>query len=168
MWQSFLSPIPKLWLRTFASLARKKQATVEKVVNVSADRGFYDHFIIYAKSGDINLKEVLSYELSTVPSSFVHSDGSLRKKVQTFAAVWDGKDRECSTGIASWRLSFHSRWMAFVHMLKAGGASTFGALAESDYDLMTASFGQNGWKPVDVVSEQYGISQKNQESMRSL
>ena len=112
----------------------------------------------HAKSREINLKEVLSYELSTVLSSFVHSDGSLRKKVQTFAAVWDGKDRECSTEIASWRLSFHSRWMAFIHMLKAGGASTFGALAESDYDLMTASFGQNWWKPVDVVSEQFGIS----------
>ena len=48
----------------------------EKVIILSVDRGLFGRLVIAAKSRDINLREVLSYELSRVSFS---PDGSLRK-----------------------------------------------------------------------------------------
>ena len=48
---------------------------------VAAD--LFARLIISAKSRDINLKEVLSYELSTVPHSLAHADGTLRKTTKS-------------------------------------------------------------------------------------
>ena len=167
---NFWSPIPNLRLKTFASLSRKKQvkATVEKVVNISADRDLFGHLIICAKSREISLKEVLSYELSTVPYSLAYSDGSLRKPPKSSLL----SEMEKSVNVLQ-KLPVEGRvnstafildGMAFVHMLKAGGISTFGALAERQYDLMTASFGHNWCKRVDVVFDQYqNLSIKTEE-----
>ena len=52
------------------TLSKKKTAklTDEKVITLSADRELFGRLLITGKSRDINLRELLSYELSTVPS----------------------------------------------------------------------------------------------------
>ena len=57
--------------------------------------------------------------------------------------------------------------MASVQMLKTGGASTFGELAEKHFDLFATHFGRNGHARVDVVFDQYrDISIKSGERAR--
>ena len=55
------------------------KADNNKVVTVKADRDILGRLVIAAKARDIDLREVLCYELSPVPFSIVHADGSLRK-----------------------------------------------------------------------------------------
>lgn len=55
------------------------KTTDEKVITVGADRDFFGRLVIAARSRDIDLKDVLSYEPTLVSFSLAHSDGSLRK-----------------------------------------------------------------------------------------
>ena len=55
------------------------KADNDKVVTVKADRDILGRLVNAAKSRDIDLREVLCYELSPVPFSIAHADGSLRK-----------------------------------------------------------------------------------------
>ena len=78
---SFWDPLTRLNIKTFASLSKKTQAksTDERMITVAADRDLFARLLIAANSRDIDLRDVLSYELSTVPCSLAHNDGTLRK-----------------------------------------------------------------------------------------
>ena len=77
---SFWDPIPKLKVKTFESTTRKIQvkAVNDKLVTVSADRELFGRLLIATNVRQINVKEVLCYELSSVLFSLAHQDGSLR------------------------------------------------------------------------------------------
>ena len=51
----------------------------DMTVSVNADSERFGRLLVAVKNRDINLKEVLSYELCSVPISLAHPDGSLRK-----------------------------------------------------------------------------------------
>ena len=78
-------PLPRLKVKTFKSLSKKKnfKAADEKIQTVIADRDLFGRLLIAANSRDVNLREVLSYELSTVPYSLAHADGTLRKSTKS-------------------------------------------------------------------------------------
>ena len=78
---SFWDPIPKLKVKTFERTTRKIQvkAVNDKLVTAGADRELFGRLLIAANVRQINLKEVLCYELSSVPFSLAYQDGSLRK-----------------------------------------------------------------------------------------
>ena len=78
---SFWNPIPNLKVKTFASTAKKQRvkASAEEVIIVNADCELLNRLVIAAKARDVNLKDVLCYELSTIPFSTTHIDGTLRK-----------------------------------------------------------------------------------------
>lgn len=78
---NFFNAIPNLKIKTFASLAKKKTVKTadKKVLTFGADRDLFGRLVIAARARDIDLKDVLSYELATVPYSLAHPDGSLRK-----------------------------------------------------------------------------------------
>ena len=71
---SFSSKILKLNLKTFASLAKKNQIKCadEKTITISSN--------CYH---DVDVKEVLRYELSTMPFALAHADGALRKTTKS-------------------------------------------------------------------------------------
>ena len=77
----FCESLSNLKINTVASLVKKKTVKLvdEKVLTSNADHERFGRLVIGAKSRDINLKDVLSYELSAVPFALVHTDGSLRK-----------------------------------------------------------------------------------------
>lgn len=72
---SFSSKISKLNLKTFAYLAKKKnqiKCADEKIITISSN--------CYH---DVDVKEVLRYELSTMPFALAHADGALRKTTKS-------------------------------------------------------------------------------------
>ena len=81
----FWEPLPHLKVETFASLSRKKKIRTadEKILTVNADRDLFGRLLIAANSRGVQLREVLSYELATVPYSLAHVDGSMRKATKS-------------------------------------------------------------------------------------
>ena len=77
----FWEPMEKMNIKTFASLSKKAKvkSVDEKLVTVSADRNLFGRLLIASRSRDIDLREVLKYELDSVPCALAHPDGSLRK-----------------------------------------------------------------------------------------
>lgn len=103
----------------------------------------------------INLKEVLCYELSSVPFSLAYQDGSLRKTTKsTLAALIESKVNVCP------RLQPFPRYtiylidgMALVQVLKSAGSSIFGELASKYFNAITTSLAN--CKEVHIVFDQY-------------
>ena len=78
---SFLDLIPNNKVKTFSSVSTKVsvKAMDEKLITVNADRDLFGRLLLAANARQINLKEVLSYELSPVPCSLAHQNGSLKE-----------------------------------------------------------------------------------------
>ena len=91
---SFWGPITKLKVKIFESTTKKIQvkAVNDKLVTVGVDRELFGRLLIAANIRQINLKEVLCYELSSVPFSLAHQDGSLRNTTKSsLAALTEAK-----------------------------------------------------------------------------
>jgi hypothetical protein len=131
----------------------------EKVFTVSADRDHFGRLVIAARPRDIDLKEVLSYELSTVPFSLAHPDGSLRKTNKSVLLAEFEKRVEVQPSMpraTSETCSAHLfDAMALIQMTTSGGAVTFGEMASKYYNQFTAPLGRNGCQRVDVVFDRY-------------
>ena len=85
---NFWDPLPNLIIKTFSSTTKKThvKASNDKFVTVRADRDLFGRLLIASNARQIDLKEVLSYELSTVPFALAHQDGSLRKTTKSVFA----------------------------------------------------------------------------------
>ena len=142
---SFWDSIPKLKVKTFESTTTKIQvkAVNDNLVTVGADRELFGRLLIAANVRQINLKEVLCYELSSVLFSLAYQDGSLRKTTKsTLAALIESK------------VNVHLiDGMALVQVLKSAGSSSFGELASKYFKAITTSLAS--CKEVHIVFEQY-------------
>ena len=75
----------KINIKTFQSLnkpikpSKRKQAL--KTINL--DRQVYSRLLVVSKDRDIDLEEVKSYELASVPLALAKMDGSLRKPTKS-------------------------------------------------------------------------------------
>ena len=75
---NFWDPLPNLKIKTFSSTT--KTTHVYQPQKTSLSRSALTEISLEASNArQIDLKEVLSYELSTVPFPLAHEDGSLRK-----------------------------------------------------------------------------------------
>ena len=76
-------------LKTFTSLSEllKSEKSKEKQIVINADRQLWNRLTIVSKIRDIDFKDVLSYELSSVPLSLSTLDGSLRKPNKTVSST---------------------------------------------------------------------------------
>ena len=158
---SFWNPIPNLKIKTFASTAKKQRvkASAEKVITVSADRDLLNRLVIAAKARDVNLKDVLCYELSTVPFSTTHIDGTLRKtnKSILLGELQDKGDVQPKLPLPPPDVSsaYIIDGMVVIQMVKSGGVATFGELASTHFNTLTLSLGKNRCCRVDVVFDRY-------------
>lgn len=128
----FWDALPNLKIKTYATMIQKKKVktTDEKLVTVSADRDLFGRLMIAAKAKDIRMKEVLTYELSAVPFSLAHSDGSLRKtdksvlltELEKKVDVQPRLPQVASSNQMSTAHIFDG--MALVQMVKSSGAVT--------------------------------------------
>jgi hypothetical protein len=158
--QSFWDTLPHMNIKTFSSMAKKTmQSTKDKTATLTADRDIFGRLLVVAKTRDVNLKDVMGYELSSVPFALAHSDGTLRKN--TKSELLAELEATVKTLPASPLSDSHhltacvTDAMAIVHMLKSTGAKTFGELADKYYDTITAPFQRSGCNRVDVVFDRY-------------
>jgi len=126
-------------------------------VSVNADRELFGRLLVAAKNRDINLKEVLSYELCSVPISLAHPDGSLRKTTKSALMHLLEKDVTCRSSLPTSQLptAFLIDAMALIQMVKSSGSATFGELSQKYEDIVAITLRQNICTRVDLIFDQY-------------
>lgn len=168
----FWEALPKMKIKTFASLAKKVQVkqSDEKLVKINADRSLFGRLLIASNTGNIDLRDVLTYELSPVPCALAHTDGTLRKSnksilltvledsVQVLPRLPCDNDEPLTANIID--------GMAAVQMIKTAGTSTFGKMASHYFNTVTAPLGKNNCSRVDIVLDRYEKVDSIKESER--
>ena len=88
-----------------------------------------------------SLREILSYELSPVPSSLVHKDGSVRKVIKNeLASVLEKRINAPALPALTDDLIVHIvDGMAFIQVHKSTGSSTSAGELTSTYFTMIAA-----------------------------
>ena len=126
---------------------------------VGADRDLFGRLLIVANVRQINLKEVLSYELSPVPIALAHPDGSLRKTNKSVLSAVIEKGISVLPRLPQQTpetTSVHILdGMALVQMVKSGDAKTFGEMAAKHFPIITDPLRQSNCNRVDIVFDQY-------------
>ena len=102
----FFAPLPKLKLRTFASMLQTKSVKMGTTnVTVRADRHLMARMLVVAQNRSMDLHHVLSYELGPVPCSIATVDGGLVKTTKSSLLSLLEKDVPVADGIpneAAW------------------------------------------------------------------
>ncbi|CAH3159169.1 unnamed protein product, partial [Porites lobata] len=124
---------------------------------VHADRDLFGRLLIVANARQINLMEVLSYELSPIPCSLAHQDGSLRKNTKSHLA---GIIEKLVTVVPQLQPSPENTvyildGMAVIQMIKSGRTATFGELAKHYFNTFTSPLSTHKCYCVHVVFDQY-------------
>ena len=150
---SFWGPVTSLKVKTFETTSRKVRlkAANEKLTEL------FRRLLIAANVQQINLREVLSYELSPVPYSLFHQDGSLRKTMKSVMAsiVEDGTNTPPRLPVEPQYVVYIFDGMALIQMHKSGGASTFGELSSKYFSIITAPLNTINCMAVHLVFDQY-------------
>ena len=67
--EDFYKAVARNDLKTFASLGKSSKAMLKSELNVNADRQLFGRLLVVSKDRDVNVEELFSYELSSVPLS---------------------------------------------------------------------------------------------------
>ncbi len=172
--KNFWDTLPRLKLKTFASLSHSQavKSKDDKLKALHGDRELFGRLIIAAKSRYVDLREVLTYELSTVPFAIAHSDGSLRKTVKSVLLAELEKEVTALPRLQFDEQSQLSAYvmdgMATIQMVKTGGAATFGELADKYWNIFLLPLNQQNCDRVDIVFDRYDQPQsiKTEERVR--
>ena len=76
---SFFDTIKKLNLKTFGSMNKNSIKFKDKEIVLTVDRNLFGKMVSIGQSRNLDMKEVLRYELGPFPWSIATCDGSLRK-----------------------------------------------------------------------------------------
>ena len=114
-----------------------------------------DYYIIAANVRQINLKNVLCYELSSVPFSLAHQDGTLRKTTKiVLGGLIESKVTVCQRLHSFPKDTIHLiDAMGLVQAMKSAGTKTFGELASKYFNVVTSYI--VSCKEVHIVFDQY-------------
>lgn len=162
------APIKRLKLKTFASIARKKNSKDKgKTQSVQCDRDLFGRLVVISKERNVDLENLFEYELSSIPLAIADEDGSLAKtnKAQTL--------RDLETEISS--TLFHEEFMStcgtnktengvFIdHMAcvqkvsSRTGVNTFGDIVVDLEKFVNTAFTEGN--TVHVISDRYDSDQ---------
>lgn len=168
----FWDTLPKIKIQTFASLTKKVQARAsdEKIITINADRSLFARLLVASNTRNIDLREVLKYELSSVPCALAHPDGTLRKSnksvllsvLEGFVDVLPRLPHDDEEPITAKIID----GMALVQMTKTAGARTFGEMADRYFKKITGNLGIDNCSRVDVVFDRYDKTDSIKESER--
>ena len=129
------------------------------MVSVKGDRELSGRLLVAAKGRDIDLKRVLSYELSPVPLSLAHLNGTLRKTPKSVLLTEIEKTVKVESTMPHQTKELKTAHifdaMAQVHKLGSFGSKTFKDLAKKHYEFITSPLGHNGCERVDLIFDQY-------------
>jgi hypothetical protein len=165
--EGLFEPRKKMNLKTFKVMNKtvKLSSGKNEAAAIGADREFFSRLIIVANTRSIDLREVLKFELSAVPCSLMHPNGSLRSTAKS--KLLGQLEEEVKESIVRTRQLPHSEqestgWiidgMASIQMQKPTGiATTFGEYARQLYkDVIQQAFSDPSCTRVDVVFDQIG------------
>ena len=87
--KKFWDPIKKLKVSTFASTNKpvKIQSGKERIQVFKSGCDFFHRCSIVSQKRDVDMVNVLSYELAAVPLSIAHLNGDMRKTNKSFVAA---------------------------------------------------------------------------------
>ena len=87
---SLWDAIPNLKINTLSSMTKTTiKSTKEKLVTLTEGRDLFGRLLIIANVRQVNVREILCYELSTVPYSLEHAGGTLRKTTKNlYSRFW--------------------------------------------------------------------------------
>ena len=124
---------------------------------MKADRDLFGRLLIVANARQINLREVLSYELSPVPCSLVKNDGSLRKatKSDLVSVLEQGINAPARLPVPAEGVVHIVDGVAFIQVYKSTGTSTFGEPASRYLTIIVAQHSSNNCSVVHLVFDQY-------------
>ncbi|KAK3696845.1 hypothetical protein QZH41_003454 [Actinostola sp. cb2023] len=157
---SFWDPISKLKIKTFSTITKvaKIKTSNEKVLTINADRELFGRMVVVARKRDIDLKDVLSYELSAVPIALAHTDGTLRKTTKSvLLSLLEeviAQNIRPSLSASALTSAIVIDGMAMIQMLKNANEATFGKMATKYFDHFMSLFSPNCSR-IDVVFDQY-------------
>ena len=117
---SYWDAIPKLSIRTFSLMTKKVKVKAgdEKSITVHVDRDLFGRVLIITNARKVNLREVLSYELSPILCSLAHQE----------SFSWHHR-KACDCSPSSSTFSILDG-MAVIQMIKSGSTARFGELAK--------------------------------------
>ena len=77
--------IPNLKINTFSTMTKNTtiKSTNEKLVTLTEDRDLFGRQLIVANVQQVNVREILCYELLTVSYSLANTDGTFRKTTKS-------------------------------------------------------------------------------------
>ena len=133
------------------------KATEEKLITVNADKDLFGRLLVGANAQQINLREVLSYELSPVACSWAHQDRSLRKTAKsTLCSILEKNVTVLPRlPVLTSDTVYIIDGMALVQRMKYGGGGTFGELSLKYYRAITQPLSQQNCNEVHVVFDHY-------------
>ena len=156
---NFWDPLPKLKINTFTSAAKKMEvkATNDKIITLTTDRELFGRLLVVAKERDIDLRQVLSYELSAVPVAIAHGDRSLRKTTKSSLMSVLKKNVTVLPSLPPSLIptAFVIDAMALVQVMKSASSASLGQMAEQYCTHITRMLSQSSCSPVDLVFDQY-------------
>jgi len=133
------------------------KSTNEKLVTLTEDRDLFGRLLIVANVQQVNVIEILCYELSTVPYPLAHTDGTLRKTTKSLLL----QILESYVTVEP-TLAYHLDMptvqilvaMALVQSLRFAGTTTFGEMATKYFEVFTSHY-QHKCHRLDVVFDRY-------------
>ena len=156
---SFWDAIRNLKINTFSSMTKKTtiKSTNLKLVTLTEDRDLFGRLMIVANVRQVNVREILCYELSIAPYALAHTDGTLRKT--TVSLLLQILENYVTVEP---RLASHPDMptvqildgMALAQSPRFAGATTFGEMATKYFELITAHYQQRCHR-LDVVFDHY-------------
>jgi len=167
---NFWEPIKKTNIKTFQSLTKPIKVTKDKqnlkIINI--DRQVYGRLLVISKDRDVDLKNVLSYELAPVPLSLANMDGSLRKTQKS--NLLKELNMECNAqtvlpGGNNDQTAYVIDLLAIIQMTSKGNLKTFGELSDVIATSVMAKF--HFAFEVHVVPDRYDVEHSIKAGERS-
>lgn len=150
------SPITVQKLKTFSDLAKaKKKSSAGKDVILRADKKLFSRLLIVVQTGEIDLREILSYSLGTVSYPLANTDGSLAKTDKSaLLDLLETKGGDCLVDKVPADGAILFDGMAVIQAIQSR-TNTFGELAETILQYIVKLALQHKCSRIDFVIDQY-------------
>ena len=124
---------------------------------MKSDKDLFGRLTIVGNARKVNIREVLSYELYTVPCFLAQNDGSLRKatKIDLASALEDRINFLERLPVLASSIVYIVDGMALIQMHKSSGGRTFEELASRYLAIVIAYLSSDTCTSVHLVFNQY-------------
>ena len=168
--KGFFDTLSKLQLKTFADLKKPFKGTTKdnKTYSIKADRDLFSRLVVIARRREIDLENIFTYELASVPLSLARLDGPLNKTAKSKLL----QELECHGSnypslppeekLTSWIID----GMVLLQILGHGKAATFVELASNIFDVVRQLFNTLSVLRVDIVFDRYDTEHSIKEIER--